>query len=69
MRLRICDGERWVAAVAVLKPQDGEPEFLGSGETGSEVFVSTRTTRSEAMRRFRDFLEKTECDVRAGRAG
>jgi hypothetical protein len=67
--IALADGERWIAAVAVLKPPDGEAEFLVSGETRNEVPLSGRTSRSEALQRFRYFLETTECRVRAGRTG
>ena len=67
--IALAEGEQWIAAVAVLKPNGVEVEFLLSGETGKELPASGLASRSEALQRFRHFLETTDCRVRAGRTG
>lgn len=67
--IALADGARWLAAVAVLKRPGGEVEFVVSGETGDGASISGRISRSEAVQRFREFLENTQCHARAGRTG
>lgn len=59
--IALADGGRWIAAVAVLTPPGGETEFLLSGETGDLLPVSGRSSRSEAARRFREFILVESC--------
>jgi hypothetical protein len=52
--IALADGERWIAAVAV--GQGTKEQFLLSGATGQSDPPSGRVARSEALRRFREFL-------------
>ncbi|HEX7337568.1 MAG TPA: hypothetical protein VF252_10210 [Gemmatimonadales bacterium] len=67
--IALADGARWLAAVAVLKQPGGEVEYVVSGETGNEAPISGRLSRSEAVQRFREFLDYTQCHTRAGQTG
>ncbi|MBA3318427.1 MAG: hypothetical protein H0T50_10105 [Gemmatimonadales bacterium] len=51
------EGDRWVAALAV-GARGGPGEFLLSGAAGETATVSGQAGRSEALRRFREFLSR-----------
>lgn len=55
--IAVADGERWIAAIAVQNRLAEEVEFLLSGGTGDATPPSGRVGRSEALRRFRDFIQ------------
>ena len=56
--ITLADGERWLAALAVGTP-GGPAEFLLSGAVGEVPTVSGRAGRSDAVRRFREFLARS----------
>jgi hypothetical protein len=58
--IALADGERWLVAIAVgIRSGAGsEPEFLLSGEAGGGVAPSGRVSRSEALNRFREFVQQ-----------
>jgi hypothetical protein len=53
--ITLTEGERWLAALAV-GTSGGPAEFLLSGAVGETRTVSGQTGRSDALRRFREFL-------------
>jgi hypothetical protein len=53
--ITLAEGERWLAAIAV-GTAGATDEFLVSGSVVEAAPVSTRAARSEALRRFREFL-------------
>jgi hypothetical protein len=53
--ITLADGERWLAAIAV-GAADAADEFLVSGAADEVAPASIRAARSEALRRFREFL-------------
>jgi hypothetical protein len=53
--ITLSEGERWLAAIAVGAAGAAD-EFLVSGAAGEAEPVSARAARSEALRRFREFL-------------
>jgi hypothetical protein len=57
--ITLAEGERWLAALAVGVP-GGPAEFLLSGAIGETVTVSGQAGRSDALRRFREFLSPRE---------
>jgi len=59
--IALADGQRWIAAVAVIERPGRQVEFLLSGETGDRVPLSGRTSLGEALQRFRDFLAVESC--------
>jgi hypothetical protein len=58
--ITVTDGVRWLAALSLGAPDgsaEGEvEEFLLTGVAGESVAVTARVDRSEAFRRFRDFV-------------
>jgi hypothetical protein len=55
--IALAEGERWIAAIAVgPSPAGSDAEFLLSGGTGETAPPTGRVSRSEALRRFRDFV-------------
>lgn len=57
--ITLAEGDRWLAALAVgARGETGE--FLLSGAVGETATVSGRAGRSEALRRFREFLSGDE---------
>jgi hypothetical protein len=57
--ISLADGDRWLAALAV-GAQGTSDEFLLSGAAGETATASGRAARSDALRRFRDFLSQRE---------
>ena len=57
--ITLAEGERWLTALAVGVP-GGPGEFLLSGAIGETATVSGQAGRSDALRRFRDFLSRRE---------
>jgi hypothetical protein len=55
--IAVADGERWIAAIAVQNRPAEEVEFLLSGVDGDATPPSGRVSRSEALKRFRDFIQ------------
>jgi hypothetical protein len=53
--ITLTEGERWLAAI-VIGAADAADEFLLSGAVGEAAPVSSRVTRSEALRQFREFV-------------
>jgi hypothetical protein len=53
--ITLAEGDRWLAAIAVGSAGAAD-EFLLSGASGEAAPVSGRAARSEALRRFREFL-------------
>jgi hypothetical protein len=53
--ITLAEGERWLAAIVVGTAGSAD-EFLVSGAAGEAAPVSGRAARSEALRRFREFL-------------
>ena len=54
--ITLAEGDRWLAALAVGAP-GGPAEFLLSGAVGETSTASGRAGRSDALRRFRAFLD------------
>ena len=63
--IAVADGERWIAAIAVQNQPAEEVEFLVSGVTGDSTPPSGRVSRSEALRRFRDFVQRKHRPLQA----
>ena len=57
--ITLAEGERWLTALAVGAP-GGPAEFLLSGAIGGTATVSGQAGRSDALRRFREFLSGRE---------
>ncbi len=57
--ITLADGDRWLAALAVGEP-GGPAEFLMSGAVGERPTVSGQAGRSDARRRFREFLSPSD---------
>ncbi len=57
--ITLAEGERWLAALAVGQA-GGPAEFLLSGAIGESATVSGQAGRSDALRRFREFLSPGE---------
>jgi hypothetical protein len=57
--ITLAEGERWLAALAVGTP-GGPAEFLMSGAIGDAAIASGQAARSDALRRFREFLSRRE---------
>lgn len=57
--ITLAEGDRWVAALAV-GPPGGSAEFLLSGAVGETSTVSGPARRSDALHRFRKFLNHGE---------
>jgi hypothetical protein len=57
--ITLAEGDRWLAALAVGTP-GGSAEFLMSGAIGEAAIASGQAARSDALRRFREFLSRRE---------
>lgn len=57
--ITLAEGDRWLAALAV-GAQGGTAEFLLSGAVGETATVSGQAGRSDALRRFREFLSRQD---------
>jgi hypothetical protein len=57
--ITLAEGDRWLAALAV-GVQGGNAEFLLSGAVGETATVSGQAGRSDALRRFREFLSRQD---------
>ncbi len=57
--ITLAEGDRWLAALAVGAP-GGPAEFLLSGANGETATASGQAGRSDALRRFREFLSRRE---------
>jgi uncharacterized damage-inducible protein DinB len=57
--ITVAEGDRWLAAVAV-GARGSRDEFLLSGAAGEIPTASGQAARSDALRRFRDFLSRRE---------
>jgi hypothetical protein len=57
--ITLAEGDRWLAALAV-GVQGGTAEFLLSGAVGETATVSGQAGRSDALRRFREFLSRQD---------
>jgi hypothetical protein len=57
--ITLAEGERWLTALAVGAP-GGPAEFLLSGAIGQTATVSGQAARSDALRRFREFLSPAD---------
>lgn len=57
--ITLAEGDRWLAAVAV-GVVGGTAEFLLSGAVGETATVSGQAGRSDALRRFREFLSRQD---------
>lgn len=57
--ITLAEGDRWLAALAVGAP-GGPAEFLLSGAAGETATVSGPAGRSDALRRFREFLSRRD---------
>jgi hypothetical protein len=66
--ITLTEGERWLAAVAV-GAQGSAAEFLLSGAAGDTATASGRVGRSDARRRFREFLAWREDAASADQPG
>jgi hypothetical protein len=55
--ITLAEGDRWLTALAVGAP-GGPGEFLLSGAIGETATVSGQAGRSDALRRFREFLSR-----------
>jgi hypothetical protein len=60
--ITLAEGERWLTALAVGAP-GGPAEFLLSGAIGERATVSGQAGRSDALRRFHEFLSRREVET------
>jgi hypothetical protein len=57
--ITLAEADRWLAALVVGAPGDSA-EFLLSGAVGETATVSGPADRSDALRRFREFLSRRD---------